>query len=255
MSQQVKYPNQPTYRATVSNEALMEATAKEQPSHGCAKCFMFVMAFVFVLLGLGMTGVATYTLIALTFGSQNVIGSDSLTSASVYTLLIVGIVLFVISVIVWISSCKPTAVCSKIVLTIFSIVMAVVFLLEVIIIIFTSLWIENVPLNVSGVTSGDVMNATASELYLLCCTNSSVQAQDACVHIVGSGELQRDCASFGTFYHTLMTFLSESMKWVAIFFGVVAFFNLVAFICSCCLLCARKRSAYYKPATTYSNGV
>lgn len=254
MSQKVKYPNQPTYRATVSNEALMEATEKEQPSHGCAKCFMSVMALVFVILGLAMAGLATYTLIILTFGGQNIVGSDTLASASVYTLLVVGIVLFAVSVIVWISSCKPTAVCSKIVLTIFSIVMAVVFLLEVIIIIFTSLWIENVQFNISGISSNAVMNATASELYVLCCTNSSVQAQDACVHVVGS-EINDDCSSFGIFYSTLMEFLSQSMKWVAVFFGIVAFFNLVAFICSCCLLCARKRSAYYKPATTYTNGV
>jgi len=248
-SQDVKYPNQPAYRATVAEEALIENS--EAPQNGCAKCCMAGMSLVFLLLGLAMTVLASYTLIFLTYGGQNVLSGYSL--ASVYTLLAIGLGLLVVSVIVWIASCKPTNACSKIVLVIFSIVMAVVFLVEITFVVLTVLWMQDINFNVSGVTPDAVFNSTINELYDICCTNSSLQAQDVCSHVLGSEEAT-DCASFSYFFSVVLDFITPLMKWVAVFFGVVAFFNIVGFICSCCLICSKKRTAYYKPATTYANG-
>jgi hypothetical protein len=247
-SQDVKYPNQPAYRATVAEEALIENS--DAPQNGCAKCFMAAMSLVFVLLGLAMASLATYTLIVLTYGGQNVLYGYSL--ASVYTLLAIGLTLLVISIFVWVSSCKPTNACSKIVLVVFSVIMVVIFLVEITLIALTVLWIKDVQFNVSGVSVGSIFNETVSELFTICCTNSSLQAQDICSHVLE--DQSADCSSFTFFFQQVVGFIAPLMQWVAIFLGVVAFFNLVAFICSCCLICSKKRTAYYKPATTYSNG-
>ena len=246
------YPKEPSYQVTVADQALIEND--KTPRNGCAKCFMAVMSLIFVILGIAMAGLAIYTLIVFTFGGQSVLSGVPLASASVYTLLAIGLALLILSIIVWISSCNPTNVCSKIILTIFSIVMILIFLIELVIVVFTSLWVTNVSYNVSGYSPELLFNETAHELYTLCCTNTTVQTQDICSHIMGEEEAEKDCSSYSAFDSTVVEVLSESMKWVAVFFGIVAFFNLMAFICSCVLLCTRKRTAYYKPTTTYTNG-
>lgn len=258
MSQQVKYPNQPNavYRASVADETLIEKSS--EPNNGCAKCFMGVMSLIMIILGVAMTAMASYIFYVLSFGGQNVIGGDMLTSASVYTLLVIGLVLIVVSIIVWVSSCNPINACSKIILTLFAIVMLVIFLAEIIVVTLAALWVENVPVNISGVTPGTIMgpamNETIGDLFSLCCLNATTFSQQACDEILGDDtNTHSECSSFAGFYQIVIQKLSDMITYVAIFFGIVAFFNLVSFICSCCLLCSRKRSAYYKP-TTYSNG-
>jgi hypothetical protein len=218
---------------------------------------MSVVAIVFIILGIAMTALASYTLVVLTFGGTNVLSGYSL--ATVYTLLVVGLVLLVVSIIVWISSCKPTAVCSKIILVIFSIVMIVAFVVQVLLLIFGCVWLGYININITEVTGGEspaqIFNETVQELQDLCCTNSSVAAQEVCEHIIDNADQQQqDCNNFGLFYQLVVEFLTPILKWVAVFLGVVAFLNLVAFVCSCRLICSRKRSAYYKPATaTYQS--
>jgi len=67
--------------------------------------------------------------------------------------------------------------------------------------------------------------------------------------------LQTDCADPETFYNTILKAITPVISWIIGISAVVAFFNLFAFVCSCCLLCSKKRSAYYKPAVTYQSGV
>jgi hypothetical protein len=249
MSQQqnVKYPSQPPYRATVDAPLIKE---HEQNNHGCAKCFMSLVSFVFIILGLAMTALASYTLIVLHYGGKNILSGYSL--ATVYSLMVVGIVLVIISVIVWVSSCKPTAVCSKIILILFSIVMIVVFLVQMLLLVLGCVWLGYINLNVTAVTgetTDQLFNDTVKELKDLCCTDSN---QTICESIIV--DVGEDCSNFNLFYQAVVAFLMPMLQWVAVFLGVVGFLNLVAFFCSCCLLCSRKRSAYYKPATTgYQN--
>lgn len=256
MSQQqnVKYPSQPPYRATVDAPLIKE---HEQNNHGCAKCFMSLVSAVFIILGLAMTVLASYTLIVLHYGGNNVLSGFSL--ATVYTLMVVGIVLVVISVIVCVSSCKPTAVCSKVILILFSIVMLVVFLVQMLLLVLGCVWLGYVDINVTAITGESVdtaFNDTVKGVRTLCCFNNNTEGFDQiCDHIfVDNTTLSADCGSYNLFYRAVVEFLTPLLKWVAVFLGVVGFFNLVAFFCSCCLLCSRKRSAYYKPATTvYQN--
>jgi hypothetical protein len=251
MSQQqnVKYPSQPPYRATVDAPLIKE---HEQNNHGCAKCFMSLVSFVFIILGLAMTALGSYTLIVLHYGGKNILSGYSL--ATVYALMVVGIVLVIISVIVWVSSCKPTAVCSKIILILFSIVMIVVFLVQMLLLVLGCVWLGYINLNVTAVTGEStdrLFNDSVEELQNLCCTDFN---QSICDHIIVDDNLAADCSNFNLFYQAVVAFLMPMLKWVAVFLGVVGFLNLVAFFCSCCLLCSRKRSAYYKPATTgYQN--
>jgi hypothetical protein len=259
MSDPVKYPEQPPYRVSVpqQEEALL---VDQPPRHDCAKCFMATLSLIFIILGIATTALASYTLVVLTFGGQNLLSGYSL--GTVYTLLVVGLALIVISIIVWVSSCKPTAVCSKIILIIFAIVMIVVFIVQVCVLVLGLMWVGIINVNITSITGGvsvdDMFNDTVHELQELCCTNTSLA--DVCDHIINDPQQEAaDCADFGLFYTLVVGFLTPLLKWVAAFLGVVAFLNLVAFFCSCCLLCARKtavykKNAYFNPqTTTYSS--
>jgi len=243
------------YVATVSNEEAL--LVDKPPNNGCAKCFMSVLSLIFLILGIAMTALASYTLVVMTYGGKNVLAGAGVGLASLYTLLTVGLVLIVLSVAVWISSCNPTACCSKFILTLFAIVMIIVFLVEAILVVFTTLWTLDINVSLYNYSTDMAFNETVHDVHTVCCDNVTQQTQDVCDHIFTSdAQLQTDCANYSVFYQLVATFAASFMKWIAVGLGVVAFLNLVAFVCSCCLLCARKRSeAYYKPAVTYQNGV
>jgi hypothetical protein len=254
-SEPIKYPEQPQYRATVTQNEALIASEEEPKQHQCAKCLMGALSLIFVLLGLTMTSLAAYTIIVLNYGGENLLSSWS--AATVYALLVVGLALLAISVIVWVSSCHPTAVCSKIVLVIFSIVMLAVFLLQVCLLIMGCIWLGVIDVNVTvgnvTVAGGSIdrlFNESVQEVQTLCCTPSNTSFADICSHIITADDKAADCGNFAAFYALVVGFLSPLIKAVAIFLGVVAFCNLVAFFCSCCLVSARKRAAYWKPKTT-----
>jgi hypothetical protein len=244
----VKYPQQPTFTATVANQ---EALIENEKSQNCgAKCFMTIVSLVFVLLGLAMTVLGVYTITVLHFGGQNVLTGYSM--ASVIVLLVVGLVLLGVSIAVWVSSCKPNNCCSKFILTLFSIVMVIVFIVEVALIVLGCMWLFD--LNTPGLDVAKYFNETVEQVYDVCCVEVNGTAEEICNHVLGDDKAA-DCASENTFYTVLVSFLKPLLDWVFGFLGVVAFLNIVAFACSCCLICSKARSrATYKPAVTYQNG-
>lgn len=252
MTDNVKYPSQPTYTATVANEETLLTGSRQDNSNCGAKCFMTVVSLVFLLLGLAMSTLAVYTLVVLTYGGQNVLTGYSM--ATVYALLVVGLVLLVLSLAVLISSCKPNNCCSKFILTLFSIVMVLVFIVQVALIILGCMWLYGVQDNT--VNADALFNESVQELYNVCCVASSNETgTDVCDHVLGN-HMAADCASETSFYEAVVSFVTPMLKWVFGFLGVVAVLNIIAFACSCCLICSRKRSrAIYKPAVTYQNGV
>jgi hypothetical protein len=251
MSSTVKYPQEPQYEATVTvtnNEGLLE---DKTPQHGCAKCFMGVLSLIFIVLGVGMISLACYALLGFDFGDKSLLGESE---DAAIALLVVGSILLVVSVIVWVASCKPTAACSKIILVLFGIVMMSTFIVELAFIIVTAAFghLINIPENVINTTGGfaDVV----TQIDDVCCNNVTADANDVCKQVFGD-DLQSDCADPLTFYNTILKAITPVISWIIGISAVVAFFNLFAFVCSCCLLCSKKRSAYYKPAVTYQSGV
>merc|ERR1712224_320673 len=88
-------------------------------------------------------------------------------------------------------------------------------------------------------------NETIAYLQQTCCNNNTKPGTEICNHIlVAEDALKEDCASYNAFYTAVVNFLKPLLTAVAVFLGVVAFFNLVAFVCSCCLLCAKKTAVY-----------
>lgn len=244
----VKYPQQPTFTATVANQ---EALIEREKNQNCgAKCFMTVASLIFVVVGLAMTALAVYTMVVLQYGGKNVLGGYSL--ASVITLLVVGLVLLAVSITVWVSSCKPNNACSKFILTLFAVVMVVLFIVEVALIVLGCLWLFDV--NTPGIDVAKYFNETVEQVYDVCCIDTNGTAEEICSHILADNQAA-DCASESTFYTTLVSFIKPLLDWAFGFMGVVAFLNIVAFACSCCLICSKSRNrAIYKPAVTYENG-
>lgn len=252
----VKYPEQPHYHATVSQEDALLVERKNP--HNCAKCVLGTMSLVFVLVGIAMTCLASTI-----FAIAKIDGSDDYPSllmswsfGSVVSLLVIGLALIVISVIVWVSSCKPTNCCSKVILFIFSIVMLCVFIVELALLFLGLDWYRVI--DISNITDAinitDIdrdFNETIAYLQNQCCNgNGTDTGGDICHHILVAADQVEDCASYNAFYTAVVNFLKPLLTAVAVFLGVVAFFNLVAFVCSCCLLCAKK-TAVYKASSPY----
>jgi len=217
---------------------------QQEPKRGCAKCLLGTMSLVFIIVGLAMVGVSSWALIATQFGASTLLTGWSL--ASVWSIMIVGAVLFVLSIIVWVSACKPTAVCSKIVLVIFSIFMGLIFILNMLLLVVGIMWVNG------GMIASEAFNDTVSEVEAACCGHTIndtdvYNVTDICDHIFTNS----DCASSDNFYTAIVTAVSHVLKWLAGFLGVDAFLNLVALVCACVLICTKKyrtNNALYKPA-------
>lgn len=250
----VKYPEQPHYHATVSQEDALLVERKNP--HTCAKCFLGTLSLIFVLLGIAMTCLASTIFVLSKTGSEDYPSLlMSWSFGSVIALLVIGLTLIVISVIVWVSSCKPTNCCSKIILFIFSAVMLCVFIVNLALLFLGLDWydvidISNITdaLNITQIDKD--FNETIAYLEQTCCNTGNETLTDICQHILVAEDAVKDCASYNAFYTAVVNFLKPLLTAVAVFLGVVAFFNLVAFFCSCCLLCAKK-SAVYKANSPY----
>ncbi len=254
-SEQVKYPAQPTYTATVANEEVL--IPSKQDNCG-AKFLLSVGSLIFTILGFAMATLAVYTIVVTTYGGINLLTGYS--SGAVYTLLVVGLVLFLLSIVVWISTCHPNHICAKIILTLFSIAMLAFFLIEVVLTIIGSFWLYHVNLGLYNVTADAIFNDTVAEVYQTCCivtANTTQDTQLLCDDLFGTNATRAlDCTTYNTLYAAILTIITPVFKWALVFLGVVGLLNLLAFACSCCLICAKSRNrAFYKPAVTYANGV
>ena len=96
-----------------------------------------------------------------------------------------------------------------------------------------------------------------ADIVSTCIANATNDTQLLCEDLLGNAtRVLHDCSSYDTLYTAILTLITPVLKWALVFLGVVGFLNLLAFACSCCLICAKSRNrAFYKPAATYANGV
>ena len=231
------------------NQTLVE---KQYPNKKCAKGIMSVMSFVYTLLGTFLAGLALYTLFTLKHGGVNILSGYSL--GTVYTSLIAGLVLFVASILLWCSVCRPTSVFPKIVLTVFSVILLATLLLQVVGIVLSEVWMGNINVTQSKLSEiNKIFNQSVTELDHICCSqNVNDTLTDVCHHIIAEegGNFVQVCSNYQMFYDGVVAFIAPYLKWVVVVLGVLSGFNLIAFVSSCCLIWTHKRkTAYYKPTT------
>ena len=231
------------------NQNLVE---KQYPNKKCAKSIMSIMSFVYTLLGGFLTGLALYTLFTLKHGGVNILSGYSL--GTVCTSLIAGIVLFVASILLWCSVCRPTSVFPKIVLTVFSVILLVTMVFQIGGIIFSEVWMGNINATQDELSEiNKVFNDTVTELDHICCSqNVNDTLTDVCHHIIAEegGNFMQVCSNYQMFYDGVVAFITPYLKWVVVVLGVLSGFNLIAFVSSCCLIFTHKRkNAIYKPST------
>ena len=224
---------------------------KQYPNKKCAKCIMSIMSFVYTLLGASLASLAIYTLVALRYGGENILSGYSL--GTIYTSLIVGLSLFVGSIMLWCSVCRPMSVFPKIVLTIFSVVLLATMLLQIGGIVLSEVWMGNINVTQGEMTEiNKLFNDTVGELDHMCCSqNVNNSLTDLCQHIIKEeGNFVQVCSNYQMFYDGVVTFIAPYLKWIVVVLGVLSEFNLVAFVSSCCLIFTHKsKSARYKPTT------
>lgn len=244
----------PQYKATYKpqngeySQPFVDNT-KEKNYVSTAKIFLSIVSFIFILIGLGITGLASYSLIVLKFitnTSEILPILNGYSMSTILGLLIIGLSLTVLETIIWVAVCKSRNIWAKCILTFFSVSMAVFFAAQTILTSVGWWWFYDVTTNTTDSQITNILNTSISEVYTVCCTNQT----DVCKDIFDSTGFLDKCGSYWGFFDFIVDSLKPILGWTL---GVMTFLDivyLVSIIFACCLICRNKRVFYYTPSST-----
>lgn len=212
----------------------------------CSKIFLGITSVIALVIGLGLTGVGSYLIGEFYIGATTVF--PWMTTGIMVSVLVTGLILFISSLAVLISTCHHGNPCAKVIMVFLSMVSGILTAATAIVTICAIVMIAGYH---SEVIDTEI-NASITEAWQVCCvdTNSTDPVKDTCSVVMDETHTADDCSDYSTFYQAVMHFLQRCETWIAASTGVTLVLCLTIFICSCKLICYKNREAYYRPNPT-----
>jgi len=249
--------NNTQYRADLISNG---QSVKLKNSCTLSKVFLSITSFLFLLIGLGITSLASYTLIVSNFNINATTLSvlNGYSQSTLYCALIIGLILIVTSTTIWIAVCRSKAIFSKLILTLFSILMISLFVVQTAVSIIGLIWLYEVQQSNLSSEITNLFNESVHEIYTLCCEqNSTLAKENFCYDILNQtshGDFAKDCSDYNIFYGLVVQFILPIFGWIIGTMTTIDVVYLISFISACCLICKQRRISYYRPNTQYTQG-